>query len=62
MKSSFWHVWSMPLILGILSLFGLVSALIGDGLMDFLSWLTLGIPLIVIGWFIRRPRANQKHR
>jgi hypothetical protein len=35
MNRNFWHIWTIPIILAILSLFGLISALVGDGLMDY---------------------------
>lgn len=45
-------LWGVPLLLAIISLVGLISALVGDGLLDFLSWLGLGIPLLVIAWYL----------
>ncbi|MFD1143305.1 hypothetical protein ACFQ4C_19410 [Larkinella insperata] len=60
MNRSFWRVWTVPIILAILSLVGLIAALVGDGLLDFVSWLTLGIPLVVIGWFVYRPRPAKR--
>ncbi|MDB5974160.1 MAG: hypothetical protein JWR07_920 [Nevskia sp.] len=41
------RVFGMPLLLALLSLLGLVSALLGDGAWDALSWLALGIPVAV---------------
>jgi hypothetical protein len=43
-------VWSIPPILALLSLIGLLSALLGNGVWDVLSWATLAVPLAVIGW------------
>lgn len=60
MKSDFWHIWIIPLLLGIVSLFGLIAALVGDDLWDVLSWLTLAIPLLVIGRFIWKPTAVKR--
>jgi hypothetical protein len=34
--------YRVPLLLALASLFGLISALIGDGLFDLLSWIALG--------------------
>ena len=51
-NSRFWHVWTTPLLLALVSLFGLISALVGDDFLDFLSWITLAIPLAVITWFV----------
>jgi hypothetical protein len=50
------QIWGMPLILAVVTTFGLTSALLGDGLWDRLSWVALAAPLIVTGWhFTRRP-------
>ena len=56
------RVLRLPLALAALSAVGLVSALLGDGLWDALSWLALGLPVAVtIGYLVRdvdfRPRA-----
>jgi hypothetical protein len=48
-----------PLLLSIVTLIGLISALVGDGFWDSLSWFCLGSPVIVIAWcFIRQPRRQ----
>ncbi|GAB3257639.1 hypothetical protein GCM10027347_20280 [Larkinella harenae] len=62
MNRSFWHIWIIPLVLALLSMIGLIAALVGDGMMDFVSWLTLGIPLVVIGWFVSRPQGPKRKR
>ena len=36
-QSSFWKVFSIPLAIGLVSLMGLFSALLGDGAWDVLS-------------------------
>jgi hypothetical protein len=55
--SSFWPLWGWPIALGVLSALGLLSALVGDGLWDWASWLALGLPVAVCGWFgLRRER------
>ncbi len=59
MNNSFWHIWKFPVLLGILSLGGLISALVGDFLWDGLSWIALSIPLVVIGKYIS-PIARKK--
>lgn len=46
-------LWGMPILLGVMSLVGLVSALLEDGLWDGLSWLTLGIPVALMLWYWR---------
>lgn len=54
-KSDFWHVFAAPTLMAVLSLVGLVAALVGDGAWDGVSWLTLGIPVAVMGWYMVRP-------
>ncbi len=48
-------IWGMPLLLGLLSGIGLISALLEDGLWDWISWLTLGIPSVLMCWYWLRP-------
>ena len=45
------RLWTWPIVLGVLTCVGLASALLGDGAWDALSWLTLGVPVAVAGWF-----------
>ena len=55
----FRRIWLWPLVLTIASLIGLVSALVGDGVWDVLSWLTLAAPIAVIGGCnARQPLAD----
>ena len=60
MRRGLWMIFRWPLALALLSLFGLLSALIGDEAYDLLSWLTLGVPLLLVGvvW-IRLRRVNR---
>jgi hypothetical protein len=55
-KPNFGKVWAAPLILGLLGGVGLVAALVGDGMLDTVSWLALGVPVLVILWAWRRRR------
>lgn len=48
-------LWGMPILLGLLSGIGLIAALLEDGLWDALSWLTLGIPSVLMIWYWLRP-------
>jgi hypothetical protein len=52
-----WAVFAVPLALGVMSLIGLVSALAGDGVADWLSWMTLTIPVTAVVWAMRRRRT-----
>jgi len=60
MQNTFCKVWLTPLILAVLSLIGLLSALTGDGVWDLLSWMTLGIPVVVMVWFLSRSGKVKK--
>lgn len=41
------RIFAVPAVLGILTTIGLLSALIGDGIFDGLSWLTLAAPIAI---------------
>ncbi len=43
-----WRIFRWPLVIGIASLVGLVSALVGDGWYDALSWGLLGGLLVLV--------------
>lgn len=51
MQRSAYQVFAVPIALGVLSAIGLVAALLGDDVWDAVSWLALGIPCLVMGWF-----------
>ncbi len=46
----FRKVYGAAMILTAITLYGLLSALFGDGVWDELSWVALAIPLVVIAW------------
>lgn len=48
---SFLRLWGGPLLLGLLTASGLVSALLSDGAGDVWSWLGLGVPVAVMAWY-----------
>jgi hypothetical protein len=52
------RVFGIPLLLGLLSAVGLLSALLGDHLWDALSWLTLSLPVSVILWYWGHPARS----
>ena len=55
--SHFAHQWGPPITLAVLTMFGLLSALLGQGgIWWWLSWAALAVPLIVIAryWPLRR--------
>lgn len=51
--SHFMKVWRAPIALGLLTCFGLLSALLGVGIWQWLAWAALSIPLLAgIGFWI----------
>ena len=46
-QSSFWRVFGVPVVIGLLGATGLFAALLGDGAWDSLSWLGLGVPALL---------------
>jgi len=50
------QLWFAPALIGLISLGGLVNALVFDGWGDTLSWILLGIPLAIICFFIQKAR------
>jgi len=56
------QIWGAPIVLAILTTVGLISALLGDGVWDALSAVTLGIPCLVGAWYClrRRPAAAER--
>ncbi|NYT38109.1 hypothetical protein ERD78_14580 [Allopusillimonas soli] len=58
MKAStrFRRLWGAPIVLGVLTCFGLLAALLGVGFWHFLAWAALSIPLVVGVWFWAFPR------
>jgi hypothetical protein len=49
------RIFAVPLMIGVLSAIGLTAALLGDGVWDAVSWLALGVPVVVAGRYgIRR--------
>ena len=50
--------WRWPIVLGVATAVGLLSALLGDAGWDTLSWFGLGAPVAVAAWFAGRPRAK----
>jgi hypothetical protein len=51
-------IWTIPLLLAALTLFGLLSALLGTGVWHALGWLALAVPVMVVAaaGLRRRPR------
>ncbi|MDG9925901.1 MULTISPECIES: hypothetical protein [unclassified Pseudomonas] len=60
MRRGLWMIFRWPLLLAVLSLFGLISALVGDEVYDLLSWLSLAVPLLLIGMVWVRLRGTAR--
>jgi len=50
------RLWGGPLAMAVLTVIGLLSALLGDGFWDSLSAVALGIPVLACAWFGWRRR------
>ncbi|CPK82477.1 membrane protein [Bordetella pertussis] len=57
-RQHFYFVWGMPIVLGALSVLGLLAALLGTGVWHWASWLALAWLLVVIArfWIVPRER------
>ncbi len=53
------QVFAMPLLLAAFTLIGLLSALLGDGIWDFISWLTLGFLIAVVAYHWLKPGTQR---
>jgi membrane protein implicated in regulation of membrane protease activity len=56
------QIWLAPVVLGIVTIVGLLSALLGDGMWDMVSVVALAIPVLVIGWYWSRPLKSPHER
>tara|TARA_R110000824_G_scaffold366730_1_gene555456 strand:+ start:58076 stop:58285 length:210 start_codon:yes stop_codon:yes gene_type:complete len=50
------EIFLVPFILFVLTGIGLVTALLGAGLWDIISWVTLAAPVLVMAWAYARKR------
>lgn len=51
MSAQFRRLWGAPIVHGMLTTVGLVSALVGNGIWDLVSAITLGIPVATMAWY-----------
>lgn len=61
---SLWGVFRWPVLVGALSLAGLIAALVGDGAWDLLGCLALAPAAVLSAEGVRRawPRGRGRHR
>lgn len=50
------RVWGAPLLLGFLTCFGLLAALLGVDVWHWLAWAALAAPVVAGVWFWMIPR------
>jgi len=55
-----WEIYRWPALLIVVVAGGLLSALLGDGIWDSLSWLLLDIPLLVVAFCLLRPSSKRQ--
>jgi hypothetical protein len=60
MKCLFGPVWTVPVVLAVFTLVGLIGALLEDGWWDWVAAAFLAAPVVVGGWYsLRRPTARR---
>jgi hypothetical protein len=59
MSGAFMRLWGAPIVLAVLTIIGLISALVGDGVWDYLSAVALGIPVLAGAWYGLRTRRSK---
>jgi hypothetical protein len=52
------QIWGAPVALGVITIVGLLSALLGDGVWDLVSVIALAVPIGVIAWYWSRPAQS----
>ena len=48
------QIFLFPVVIALVVTFGLISALLGDGIWDAASWLSLGFPLVIVAVYLLR--------
>lgn len=61
-NSVFLHVFGRPMILALVSMAGLIAALVGDGLLDVVSWIALGYIVAVTVWYVWIAKETPRKR
>jgi len=59
---SFRKVYGAAVVIAVITLYGLLSALFGDGIWDEVSWVALSIPLAIIVWKYSRAKRSSSPR
>jgi hypothetical protein len=53
-----WSVYGGPLLIGLLSIAGLLTALLSEGAGRYFSWIAVGAPVVVTAWFFARRKRG----
>jgi hypothetical protein len=54
------QIFLIPVILASLVAVGLVSALLGDGIWDALSWFCLLVPVVAVTYYVGRQTSRRR--
>lgn len=56
---SLWQIFAAPILIALVSSIGLITALVGDGPLDVIAWIGLGVPVAVGLWFMFRAQEGR---
>ncbi|WP_244534527.1 hypothetical protein [Hyphomicrobium sp. CS1GBMeth3] len=51
-ERSLWRIFFAPALIALASSVGLISGLVGDGLMDAIAWIGLGAPVAASAFYV----------
>lgn len=51
------RVWTVPIVVAVASLVGLIAGLLGDGVLDWIAWIGLGAVVAVLAWALAARRT-----
>ncbi|MEP4373210.1 MAG: hypothetical protein ABJ319_15860 [Alloalcanivorax venustensis] len=51
-----WQIFATPTLIALLSLVGLLAALLGNGVFDWVSWVGLAARVVIAGWAMKARR------
>ncbi|MEH2517125.1 hypothetical protein V1279_002698 [Bradyrhizobium sp. AZCC 1610] len=57
-SGNWWTVYGGPLLLGVLSIAGLLTALLSEGAGRYFSWLAVGAPVAIAAWFFAQRKRT----
>jgi hypothetical protein len=51
-------IYGGPLLIGVLSVAGLLTALLSEGAGRYFSWIAVGAPVVLTAWFFARRKRD----